>query len=79
MPMAYLLSKKVKTNQWRYLLLRLATRVGAAFALRDFFESFHTKRAYQSKNKPMRVATTNKIITKRFADEFDAAGFATKV
>jgi len=66
-------------NQWSYLLLRLATRVGAAFDLRNFFESFHIRRAYQTKNNPTRIATTSKIMTKRFADEFDAAGFDAKV
>jgi hypothetical protein len=66
-------------NQWSYLLLRFATRVGAAFSLRDFFESFQMSRAYQIKNKATRTAATSKMRTNRFAEEFDAAGLEVKV
>lgn len=61
------------------MLLRLATRVGAAFGLRDFFESFQISRAYQIKNKPTRMPAASKMRTKRFVEEFDAAGFEAKV
>jgi hypothetical protein len=66
-------------NQWSYLLLRFATRAGAAFGLRDFFESFQMSRAYQIKNRPTRMPATSKMRTKRFAEEFDAAGLEVKV